>query len=144
MQKITCPHCGHEGAIETKVPKEVLVVLPCPACHDLVVMFRRKVIGIRREVLENGTFEERKAHIAEVVAQFLDPEVLPELMSGLANMAQRYELEESGEEEHITDEHDGGESPNAPEPISQKEFEQFIEFELKMIDDRAYFRKHFS
>ncbi|MBX7259977.1 MAG: hypothetical protein K1Y02_26720, partial [Candidatus Hydrogenedentes bacterium] len=73
MKVTACPHCGATRIVTSQVPKDVVVVLPCPNCHDLVVMFRTKIIALSRKIIEQGSFEEKKAHISEVIAEFLDP-----------------------------------------------------------------------
>ncbi len=145
MQKIVCPHCGHEGALGAKVPKEVVVALPCPACHDLVVLFRRKVIGLKRAILEHGSFEERKAHIADAIAQFLEPHILPEILGAWPSEGMGSDDEADSEEEQD----DQGAEPSwngeeLDDVITSEEFQRFVQVDLKMLDDRNYFRKHFS
>jgi len=172
MQVVICPHCGHRGIVTTKVPKEVVVVLPCPACQDWVVLFRKKVIGLKRDILSHGSLEERKLHIAEAIAQFLETGALPEMMREQAmeyrdaadaddedRSAERDDDSEDAEEEEAGDEEEAEESSERAHasgssrpsrqrsdsrPITRREVERFVRVELKMIDDTAYFRKHFS
>lgn len=140
MKVVACPHCGNHRVITTKVPKDVVVVLPCPSCHELVVLFRNKVIALNRNVLENGSFEERKAHIAEVIAEFIDPEMFKgehALGSGESPLEQLFGGVDAESMADALDESD-------EEPISADEFDHFVKFELKRIDDPSYFRKHFG
>ncbi len=136
MSFVVCPHCANRRIVASKVPKDVVVVLPCPACHELVVMFRHKVAALNREVLEHGTYDERKAHIAE-------PGMFP--LASLDVSATRDESL-SGE----VDDDDELELPDevgmsTPESlISQREIDRFVKIDLQRIDDEKYFKKHFS
>src|SRR3990172_6135854 len=94
MRVCTCPHCGNPRIVTSKVPKDMVVVLPCPNCHELVVLFRSKVIGLNKRILENGTREERKAHIAEIITEFLD-----EGLFGFPSLGKRIEGTNDFEEE---------------------------------------------
>lgn len=143
MSFVVCPHCANRRIVASKVPKDVVVVLPCPACHELVVMFRHKVAALNREVLEHGTYDERKAHIAEIIAEFLEPGMFP--LASLDVSATRDESL-SGE----VDDDDELELPDevgmsTPESlISQREIDRFVKIDLQRIDDEKYFKKHFS
>jgi len=108
-------------------------VLPCPNCHDLVVMFRTKIIALSRKIIEQGSFEEKKAHISEVIAEFLDPSLF----------TMPAETSEDGELPlPMDDEPDDSEASFQPVPISQGEVDEFLQVGLKLIDNPAYFKKH--
>lgn len=148
MKLVTCPHCGHRHVVASQVPKDVVVVMPCPACSDLVIMFRNKVVGMKRKVVEEGSFEDKKAHIAEVIAHFLEPGMLwPDgVMTGDPG-ADAEPMDAEGLAEFM----DGEEEIPEPEPsadggtpISQGEVDHFVTIDLQRIDDAAYFRKYFS
>ena len=81
MSEVTCPHCGKTRIMTTRIPRDVVVMLPCPECHELVVLFRGKAIPLNREVLQNGTKEERRNHIAEIVEECLPPELFSEVVN---------------------------------------------------------------
>jgi len=140
MKVVSCPHCGHHRIITSKTPKDLVVVLPCPSCHELVVLFRNKVIPLNRKILQNGSKEERTAHIAEIIAEFIEPGMFGEPDQGdeggfdpMGFMGKGARLE-SGDDS--TEEDDA--------PISDEELERFIQIDLKRIDEAAYFRKHFE
>lgn len=130
MDLVVCPHCNSHRLVSTKIPKDVVVVMPCPACSELVVMFRKKVIALDRKILESGSKEERKLHLAEIIAEFLEPGMFR--FNGLRAI---HSMDDLGDD-------DEGEEVSAP--ISDKEFERFTRYELDKIDDRRYFRRHFD
>jgi DNA-directed RNA polymerase subunit RPC12/RpoP len=127
MKGISCPHCGEKRIVSAKVPRDIVVIQPCPHCSEFVVLFRGHVVGIKRAILEEGTRDEKAQHLAEIFAQFIDKGALDGIL--LAG-----EPPEAAEAE---DEADSG-------PISDEELDRFLRFELQRLDDPAYFRRHFG
>jgi hypothetical protein len=140
MEKMLCPHCKSHRIVTAKVPRDVVVVMPCPACHELSVLFRNKVIPINRRIIESGTFEERKNHLAHVIAEFLEPS-----MFGLA-ATENDEAPDSLFEE--ADDALACAAPSGHEAsetgITDEEMERFIRVELKCLDNPAYFKRYFK
>ena len=149
MKLITCPHCGHRHVVASRVPKDVVVVMPCPACSDLVILFRTKIVGLKRKVVEEGSFEEKKSHISEVIAHFLEPGMIwPDgVMTGEPS-ADHDDLDAEGLAEMMEAEDDDAQedlsSADGGRPISQGEVDHFVTIDLQRIDDASYFRKYFS
>ncbi len=133
-----CPHCKKHRFVTAKVPKDVVFVMPCPACHELSVFFRDRVIALSRRIIERGTFEERKTHLAHVIAEFLE--------AGMLSMGTKGEAMEREAEDESTFLPDEGftELPEDIIPISEQEFEKFVKIDLKCIDNDAYFKRHFN
>lgn len=132
-----CPHCKVHRIFTAKVSRDVVVVIPCPACHEWSVLFRDKVIPLNRRIIEQGTFEERKDHLAHVITEFLEAGVLPSL-EGFAFPSQDQQQDSRQEE---------GDMPDDVEemlPISDEEFQKFVRIDLKCIDNDAYFKRHFG
>lgn len=116
-----------------KLPKEVVAVLACHHCEELSVLFRGKIIPLDKRILESGTFEERKMHLADVIAQFLesgDLDFTPE-----AGRERRRRRPAQREEE-------SKEPPDAP--ISDQELDRFIQIDLKCLDNPTYFKRIFG
>ncbi|MBN2308245.1 MAG: hypothetical protein JXR94_04695 [Candidatus Hydrogenedentes bacterium] len=135
MKALTCPHCGNHRIVTTKVPKDVIVVVPCPSCGELVVLFRNKAIALNREIVEKGSFEDRKIHFAEIIAEFLESGMFTSLTE--SSHPEGFEFPaQDGKPEALFEEHD--------EPITEREFERFVRVDLKRIDEASYFRKHFG
>ena len=142
MKLIRCPHCGEKRIAVAKVPRDVVVVLPCPNCHELVVLFRNKVLPLKREIIENGSFEERKQHIAELIAEFLEPNGLSLLFGDNQRKDESEDIAgEAGSEGEETDE---AHVSRTSGPITQGEMDTFLNVELRRIDEAAYFKKHFG
>lgn len=113
-------------------------MMPCPACQELVVLFRDKVIAVSRKILQNGTREERKSHLADIVAEFLDAGVLGAAEGIGFGMPNDMDPDEEFDEAEAV--------PVAPPhtPISREEIDRFVKIDLRRLDDPLYFKKHFS
>jgi len=134
MERLLCPHCQSRRIASARVPKDVVVVMPCPACSQLVVFFRRKVVALDRKVLEKGSRDERKMHIASIIAEFLEP--------GLLKFAipEPFIDDEEAEEEDFL-EVDQEQDPELP-PISERELKEFTRVQLRRLDNPEYFKRH--
>lgn len=133
MNVCACPHCGAPRILLSRIPKDVVAVLTCPNCTELVVVFRQHAAGLSRRVIEQGSFAEKRDHIAEIITEFLDPSIF------------QFPPTDSEDAQEL------GEAPAAPpgdirlqNPISQKELEQFVRVDLNRIDEAQYFRKYFG
>ncbi len=134
MDRVICPHCQSRRIASTRVPKDVVVVMPCPACSELVVFFRRKVIALDRKVLEGGTRHDRKMHIASIIAEFLEPGLI------------KFAIPEPIVSDNDTDEEEFLDADDEPElpPISDREVREFTRIHLRRLDNAEYFRRHFG
>jgi len=139
MDTVVCPHCKTHRIITTKVPKDVVAVMPCPNCNELAVLFRSKIIPIDRRVLEDGTKEERTQHLAQVITEFLDAGILP-FQEGNTGFESAIEMPMGESDDYESD----SEDLQSLEPISDKEAEKFGRVDLKCLDDAAYFKRHFG
>lgn len=85
-------------------------------------------------MLDQGSFEEKRDHIAEVITEFLEP--------GFFQFppADAEELTSPEESAAVAP---PGDSPMR-NPISQNEIEQFVRVDLNKIDEAQYFHKHFG
>lgn len=138
MDLVVCPHCKSHRASTASVPKEVVVVMPCPSCKEWSVAYRDKVVALKREVLMSGTRKARILHLAEVLSEFLEagvfpgPGLDPELRAAFGtDMDQDFDDDYIDEAEEL-------------DPISESEVEKFTRIDLKCIDNSAYFRRHFG
>ncbi len=138
MDMVVCPHCKSHRIITTRVPKDVVAVMPCPKCHELAVLFREKIIPINRHILEEGSKEERTQHLAQVITEFLEAGILPFQEGDRAFDSSGFLS--NGDEDGAGD----GDEFESMEPISDKEAEKFARVDLKCLDDASYFKRHFG
>jgi len=138
MKALSCPHCGEWRIAASRVPKDVVAVITCPSCGELVVLFRKKIMALSRDIIEHGSHEERVRHLSEIVAEFLDSSMFSGALGaeGLG-FAAGHDGGSLGEVDPAAEQQDD-------EPISDREVERFARVELKRIDEAAYFKKHFG
>jgi len=68
--EVKCPHCGAEGRIMLP-PMGSIILGPCPECSEMVVVFCGRVLPLDKEIVTEGSIEQRKAHLLQVLTQFL-------------------------------------------------------------------------
>lgn len=132
MNDMICPHCQSKEFGSAKVPSGVVAVMSCPDCSELVVRFRDKAIALRKDVLYNGSKDERKLHLADVIAEFME--------DGMFNM-DMLQSPQFGHTEMIESSEETA-SDQELQPISDDELQRFIEFDLDKLDNLDYFRKN--
>jgi hypothetical protein len=138
MDMVVCPHCKSNRIITSRVPKDVVAVMPCPNCHELAVLFRDKIIPINRRILEEGSREERTQHLAQVITEFLEAGILP-FHDGTSD----FDADDLGSDEPV-ERLEAERTIFGLDPISDKEAEKFTRVDLKCLDDSSYFKRHFG
>lgn len=134
MHKVICPHCKARGVFAARPPKDVVVVMPCPSCNELVVLFREKAIAVSRKIIEHGTRDERRAHYADIIDEFLGENPFSPVSADPPGDAEPHGAQDAAEQP------DSAWQP----PITQEEFDRFLKIDLKCIDNPTYFRRHFG
>lgn len=144
---IVCPHCNQQKIGSGKLPPDVVMILPCPSCHEFSIVFRNRAIPINRRIIEKGSRKERVEHLASIVEMFLDL-AIPELerKDGEIN---NENTEDTADEESKRNSFKPRGTPqslvgNQPSPISAEEVKLFIEKEINSIDDPELFKKYFG
>lgn len=136
MKRLCCPHCGEKVFFTGKLPDEVVAVLACHQCQELYVLFRNRIIPLNKQVLESGTFDERKEHLAEVIAKFLE--------GGLFSLSPQNQDAESFMED-AADVAGGLNNEKQPGiPITDQEMEHFLRIDLQHLDNPTYFKRIFG
>lgn len=95
------------------------------------------MIGVNRRILEQGTLEERKTHLASVIAEFIEP--------GMFRM--QWPTVKGASDDFFNDAPVGENEEGDPEwlsPISDRDVENFTRIQLERLDDSKYFKKHFG
>lgn len=153
--EVECPHCGARGQIMVP-PVGAIIIGPCPQCKELVVVFCGQALPLDRALMEGGSTEERQEHLMSVLTQFLGDRISnlfqEEGFGPEEAMNDDFESlnEETSADDGVPD--DGAPDDGAPEPktprkvseITQSEFKRFIEVDLKLLDNPAYFRSVFE
>jgi len=144
MRSIVCPHCKTQRIATAKIPKDVIVVMPCPSCREWVVLFWNRALAVSRRIITSGTFEERKMHIASVIAQFFEQEDAATAGGdeGREESSLFHGLSGFGFDSDDVPSTDAMPVHEDTLPISQEEVDRFVKFDLRRIDDPEYFRKN--
>lgn len=134
MSLVLCPHCKTHRIVTSHVPKNVVAVFPCPQCDELIVYFHDKALALSRRILERGSNDERRTHLANIIGEFLQPGFLEKLgEAGALSFGAEMEASAEDAEESVYE-----------DPISEEELERFVRIDLERLDDPRYFRKHFG
>jgi hypothetical protein len=151
--EVQCPHCGAQGQIMVP-PVGAVIIGPCPECKELVVVFCGQVLALDKEIMESGSIEERREHLLGVLHEFLEDRIVKILDEDTLTSSTDNQEEESYEELEYsealseTPEFEMGDeeeaTKNSPAPISQVEMERFMDVDLKLLDNKAYFRSVFG
>ena len=136
MNLVVCPHCKSPRIVAAKVHRDVVVINTCPSCAELVVMFRKKVIPLNRRVLEHGSMKDRKEHLAEVIAEFLEPG----MFSPMADDGIGFETEQPRRRRRS--QAGSTDSPGLLPPITDREIDDFTRIHLQRLDDAEYFKRN--
>jgi len=145
--EVTCPHCGAHGQVMLP-PVGTIIVGPCPECQGLVVVFCGQVLALQKETMLHGSREEKCDHMLAVLTDFLRDrisqmitddtaqagDVPPENKGGLISDA---DLEMAPVEpiKHVA---------SKAVPITEQEYSTFANVELKLLDNKDYFRSIFG
>ena len=142
--EVQCPHCGARGQIMVP-PVGAIIIGPCPQCNELVVVFCGHVLPLDKETMENGTTEDRRDHLLQVLTEFLQERIVKLLSDDLEFEEGEFRDPASLESGSQAEAASSGEAdePQA-NPISQTEFERFTDVDLKLLDNKAYFKSVFE
>jgi hypothetical protein len=148
--EVQCPHCGAQGQIMVP-PIGSIIIGPCPQCKELVAVFCGQVLPLDKFIMESGSVEERHEHLVGILTDFLH-ERIGRMLTDEA---------ESENDDFVTDELTGDftleetdeeysvpapikDSGKEKAPISQSEFDRFTDVDLKLLDNKAYFKSVFD
>lgn len=129
-EKKLCPHCDSRALPVTRIAGHVVAIMNCPCKEELIILYRDQIIPLKRSILEDGSFEDRKEHLGEIAARVFE--------WGLLNTQQgRHSFAADGLEPV------DGVAPEGLSPISEEEIRKFVRVDLRCLDNAAYFRRHF-
>lgn len=145
--EVQCPHCGARGQIMMP-PVGAIIIGPCPQCNELVVVFCGHVLPLEKQIMETGSVDERREHLLQVLTDFLQDRI-----GKLMTEESESETEAYGDADAETEVEAAVESAPTPEaakagevraPISDSELERFATIDLKLLDNKAYFKSVFE
>ncbi len=135
--EVKCPHCGAQGKIVLP-PLGAIIIGPCPECQGMVAIFCGNVLPLDKEIMLRGKVDEKREHMLEVLGLFLHERV--EQM-----------FDEKEDEADLLMPHPPALDAAPPTldspvktPISQSELDSFLNTDLRLIDDKEYFKAVFG
>ncbi len=140
--EVQCPHCKVTGQIMTP-PVGSIIVGPCPRCEEMVLLFDGSIMPLDRDIVLDGTPEEKKQHLLEAIVDMAAIRVEEliesgELAAGSKPRKKAKPIEPATE----------GISPSvlnekAPH-ISREDLRDFVNIDLHLIDSKSHFDKIFA
>jgi hypothetical protein len=150
---VECPHCKARGQIMIP-PVGSIIIGPCPKCEDLVVIFCGQVLALDKVLMNEEKIETRREHLLSVLNTFLEDRI-SNLMSedfnintrSLSEVVDDTELEESEVEfveEEASVDFTALSDAEQSQSITQSEVDRFTDVDLKLLDNKAYFKSVFG
>lgn len=141
--EVTCPHCAARGQIMLP-PLGAIIIGPCPECSGMVAVFCGQVLPLDNAIMTGGTGAEKRDHVGLVLGNFVQERVA-RLFSG--DSAQP-ESNPAAEYAEATDfeatPHDGDPRPTSSALITTEEVDSFVNVDLRLLDNPAYFKAIFD
>ena len=145
--QIRCPHCGAKGKMMLP-PTGLILIGPCPQCHELVAIFCGQALPLDTEIMKSGSTEEKEAHLLVVLTEFIESQI-GEMVH------QSFGAEENTDENldppsvHSGTDADADWTAEEHEQagdmsISAEEVLYFRDTELNLLDNPDYFRAIFG
>jgi len=139
--EVQCPFCKTTGQIMAP-PMGSIVVGPCPRCSEMVLLYDGTVMPLDKEIINEGTAEEKKHHLLETIVEMVAVKV--------DELVERGEIEaepklrgrrkaSSSRQKRIFPSVTNRDAT----PISREEVRDFINIDLHLIDSKDYFDKIF-
>ncbi|MBI4831211.1 MAG: hypothetical protein HY801_06585 [Candidatus Lindowbacteria bacterium] len=140
--EVECPFCKATGQIMAP-PLGSIVVGPCPRCGEMVLLYNGTVMPLDKNIMTDGTIEEKKQHLLEtivdMVAVKVDEVVENDDMKPEPKQKQAKKGKTIGKKRVSPSVSDR----TAP-PISREDIRDFVSIDLHLIDSRSYFEKVFG
>ena len=144
---VECPHCGTNGQIMVP-PVGSIIIGPCPKCSELVVVFCGQVLALDKEVMKCEDVSDRREHLLGVLNSFLQDRISTLLTEDFvvdeSPVSEPMEFEEIPLEEESMSLSSLVSENEADATITQGEVDQFMDVDLKLLDNRAYFKSVFG
>jgi hypothetical protein len=124
-------------------PLGSLIVGPCPRCNEMVLLFNGSVMPLDKDIISDGTAEEKKQHLLEAIVDMVALKV-GELVDseglGLEQAEKPAKKNRRAGKRKITP---SVKKKKAP-PISHEDVRDFVDIDLHLIDSKDYFEKIFG
>ena len=95
--EVQCPYCKATGQIMTP-PLGSIIVGPCPRCNEMVLLFDGTVLPLDKDIISEGTAEEKKQHLLETIVDMAAGRVDELIGSGELGASPKNETREYADE----------------------------------------------
>jgi hypothetical protein len=149
---VECPHCKARGQIMVP-PVGSIIIGPCPQCEELVVIFCGQVLALEKSIMLEESIEIRREHLLAVLQGFLEDRIsalmtddfelnsqsITEAVEGVdfEAVTEVPVVEPSAEFNELTE-------AEQSQTITQSEVDRFTDVDLKLLDNKAYFKSVFG
>ncbi len=140
--EVQCPFCKTTGQIMAP-PLGSIVVGPCPRCSEMVLLYDGTVMPLDKEIITEGTAEEKKHHLLEAIVEMVAVKVDELIESGGIETEPQFRGRRKGNSSKRKRISPSVTNRNA-DPISREEIQDFINIDLHLIDSKDYFDKMFK
>lgn len=140
--EVQCPFCKTTGQIMAP-PLGSIIVGPCPRCNEMVLLFDGTVMPLDKDIITEGSPEEKKQHLLETIVDVVANKVDELIENGEIETEPKQKgrkkvssIKKRKVNPSVTDK-------TAP-PISREDVNDFINIDLHLIDSKDYFDKVFK
>ena len=139
--EVKCPHCGVRGQIILP-PVGAIILGPCPHCEELVVVFCGQVLPLDKAIMIESPIEKKRDHLMGVLVEFLENRIdqIIKAPGGAEDAADDLDVSEAD----LLRPNDVGDNSRDAPTISEDEVAQFVNVDLKLLDNGDYFKAVFD
>ena len=140
--EVQCPFCKTTGQIMAP-PLGSIVVGPCPRCDEMVLLYDGIVMPLEKDIINEGTGEEKKQHLLETIVDMVAEKVDGVIEGGDIGPNPAREPGKKKKGVKTASIRPSVRDKNAP-PISPEDIHDFVNIDLHLIDSKGHFDKVFK
>jgi hypothetical protein len=140
--EVQCPFCKATGQIMAP-PMGSIVVGPCPQCDEIVLLYDGTVMPLDKDIISEGTREEKKQHLLETIIDMVAEKVDGVIEGGDIRPKSAREPGKKKKDVKTASIKPSVRDKKAP-PISREDIRDFVNIDLHLIDSKGHFDKMFK
>jgi hypothetical protein len=140
--EVQCPFCKTSGQIMAP-PLGSIIVGPCPRCNEMVLLFDGTVMPLDKDIITEGSAEEKKQHLLETIVDVVATKVDELIENGEIDTGSKQRSRKKMSSLRKKRISPSVSDKNAP-PISREDIRDFVNIDLHLIDSKDYFDKVFK
>jgi len=131
--ELVCPNCGEQKSVGLPSESSIAIAI-CLHCGEIIVVYKKCAVALDRNILANGTIDEKRRHVAAMLLEFVRQDQDSDLAGVLEcdddlicpELAERLQTKS-----------------DLP-PIDEREAQDFCRIDLNLIDRKVYFDRIFG